>query len=60
MGAERVAHDPLERPAVVADERDLADGREMEVERLQRVAERVGWRVTSPWTSRSAPTAWSS
>ena len=40
MRAEALAHHALERRAVVADERDLAHARRVEVDRLQQVAER--------------------
>jgi hypothetical protein len=42
VGAEARAHDPLERLAVGPDERDLAHGGDVEVDRLQQVAERRG------------------
>src|SRR5439155_1849670 len=39
--AEAAAHDPLERRDVLSDERHLLDRREVEVERLEQVRERL-------------------
>ena len=57
-GRNCAAHDALQSAAVLADERDLAHGGEVEVQRLQQMPERLpDTAARSSCSSRSWPTA---